>query len=186
MASQPSRTTPKQPKPEPSGASSGSTKRAQPTTKAERRALQEKQREEKAAAKASGANTKVNGAKATPSKAGPSASSTSHQQHHKATKTAEGPKLSASQEMPPASNVAVDALEQRTRGLRIFSHFGLPKHTASSNLKGPLHPAIFRLGLQFSEFRIVGANARCIATLKAFKTVWFSFYLLHEGPNSFM
>lgn len=34
-----------------------------------------------------------------------------------------------------------------------------------------MHPAIVRLGLQFSEFIIVGANARCIATLEAFKEV---------------
>ncbi|KZT27011.1 eukaryotic translation initiation factor 2B delta subunit [Neolentinus lepideus HHB14362 ss-1] len=55
-----------------------------------------------------------------------------------------------------------------TRGLRIFSHFGLPKPTAH---KGEVHPTIVRLGLQFSEFKITGANARCIATLTAFKTV---------------
>jgi len=37
--------------------------------------------------------------------------------------------------------------------------------------KGDIHPAIVRLGLQFAEFKISGANARCIATLTAFKTV---------------
>ncbi|GAV99442.1 eukaryotic translation initiation factor 2B delta subunit [Lentinula edodes] len=38
-------------------------------------------------------------------------------------------------------------------------------------IKGDIHPAIVKLGLQFSEFKICGANARCIATLTAFKTV---------------
>ncbi|KII95883.1 hypothetical protein PLICRDRAFT_98953 [Plicaturopsis crispa FD-325 SS-3] len=56
------------------------------------------------------------------------------------------------------------------RGLRIFAHFGLPKSSAHV-IKGDIHPAIVRLGLQFSSFRITGANARCIATLTAFKTV---------------
>jgi translation initiation factor eIF-2B subunit delta len=149
-------------------------------TRAERRAQQEKEREAKAAAKASAASNKVNGVKATPSKASSSAGPAAHQQQHKVTKAVEGGKSSpASKDMPPAAIIAVEALEHETRGLRIFSHFGLPKHTGSSNLRGPLHPAIFRLGLQFSEFRIVGANARCIATLDAFKTV-----CLFSGPYS--
>ncbi|KAF9495753.1 IF-2B-domain-containing protein [Pleurotus eryngii] len=58
----------------------------------------------------------------------------------------------------------------RSRGLRIFLHFGLPKPKGHA-IKGDIHPAIIRLGLQFSEFKICGANARCIATLTAFKTV---------------
>jgi len=56
-----------------------------------------------------------------------------------------------------------------SHGLRIFSHFGQPKPIAHT--KGDIHPAIIRLGLLFSEFRICGANARCIATLTAFKKV---------------
>ncbi|KAF9055050.1 IF-2B-domain-containing protein [Hymenopellis radicata] len=60
----------------------------------------------------------------------------------------------------------------KSRGLRIFSHFGVPKQLGSG-VKGvsDIHPAIIRLGLLFSEFKICGANARCIATLSAFKTV---------------
>jgi translation initiation factor eIF-2B subunit delta len=56
-----------------------------------------------------------------------------------------------------------------SHGLRIFSHFGQPKSIGPT--KGDIHPAIIRLGLLFSEFRICGANARCIATLTAFKKV---------------
>ncbi|KAF9008769.1 hypothetical protein BDQ17DRAFT_1236646 [Cyathus striatus] len=56
------------------------------------------------------------------------------------------------------------------RGLKIFSHFGLPKPVGHT-VKGDIHPAIIRLGLLFSEFRICGANARAIATLTAFKKV---------------
>lgn len=133
------------------------------TTKAERRAKQEKQRADKAAKAAAGSN-KVNGAQSIPSP-----SSSVVQQQRKGAKVAQASKQPpASKDVPPAANVAVHPFEPETRGLRIFSHFGLPKHT-EPHLKGPLHPAIFRLALQFSEFRIVGANARCIATLNAFK-----------------
>jgi len=62
--------------------------------------------------------------------------------------------------IPPAGNA---------RGIRIFSHFGLPKPVTA--VKGDIHPSIARLALQFSEFKITGANARCIATLTAFKYV---------------
>ena len=34
-----------------------------------------------------------------------------------------------------------------------------------------IHPAVIVIGLQFSDFKICGANARCIATLTAFKKV---------------
>ncbi|KIY73783.1 eukaryotic translation initiation factor 2B delta subunit [Cylindrobasidium torrendii FP15055 ss-10] len=77
----------------------------------------------------------------------------------------------------PAKAQAAVALEdssngQKSRGLRIFSHFGVPK-ALGTGVKGEseIHPAILRLGLLFSQFKICGANARCIASLSAFKTV---------------
>ncbi|KAF8974659.1 translation initiation factor eIF2B delta subunit [Flammula alnicola] len=60
--------------------------------------------------------------------------------------------------------------KQVSHGLRIFSHFGQPKPVGHT-VKGDIHPAIIRLGLLFSEFKICGANARCIAMLTAFKQV---------------
>jgi hypothetical protein len=70
-----------------------------------------------------------------------------------------------------ASVVSTDA-DHVLRHLRIFSHF-VPsgKSPASNNHKVEIHPAILRLALQFSEFRIVGGNARCIATVEALKEV---------------
>lgn len=64
---------------------------------------------------------------------------------------------------------SAEAEPVNARGLRIFSHFGLPKPVSVA--KGDIHPTILRLALQFSDFKISGANARCIATLTAFKTV---------------
>ncbi|KAJ7591356.1 eukaryotic translation initiation factor 2B delta subunit [Mycena floridula] len=118
-------------------------------TKAERRELQERQRAAKLAQKQP------------PPPGTPS--------------TSKGPRLSTSSkanQIPASSKDPTMAKEiiDESSGLRIFSHFSLPK-PVGLGVKGEIHPAIIRLGLQFSEFKICGANARCIATLTAFKTV---------------
>ncbi|KAH9947298.1 eukaryotic translation initiation factor 2B delta subunit [Amylocystis lapponica] len=137
-------------------------------TKAERRELQEKQRAAKAA-KAPTAPNGVNGKQGTkpaPPPPGPK----------KSGKAPETPLRSAlavsnkSSKDPKSATVATfDAAADKARGLRIFSHFGLPKPVSVG--KGDIHPTIVRLALQFSNFKITGANARCIATLTAFKIV---------------
>ncbi|ETW84272.1 hypothetical protein HETIRDRAFT_62989 [Heterobasidion irregulare TC 32-1] len=155
-------------------------------TKAERRELQEQQRAAKAAAKASGVPQASQGASA-------SAKGTGNKQAQPSTPTSSGQKKGARGEAPAPSLVqarggalvvaaakgtkdakagvnAAEGAVGRSRGLRIFSHFALQK-TASHVIKGDIHPAIVRLGLKFSEFKICGANARCIATLSAFKQV---------------
>ncbi|KAJ7904252.1 eukaryotic translation initiation factor 2B delta subunit [Mycena olivaceomarginata] len=81
---------------------------------------------------------------------------------------------SGAAEKPQSSGVDASAMDietatNKSRSLRIFLAFGLTKH--GHGVKGDIHPCIIRLALQFSEFRICGANARCIATLTAFKTV---------------
>lgn len=134
-----------------------------PISKAEqsrqRRAIQEQQRAAKAqaqtAAKVTGGalakpGTKSGAAPQTPKKGGPAGAS--------------------KQPTKDTAGTAGDDGLDKSRGLRIFSHFGLPK-SATHVVKGDIHPAIVRLALQFSEFKISGANARCIASLTAFKTV---------------
>ncbi|KAI9574490.1 IF-2B-domain-containing protein [Boletus coccyginus] len=138
-------------------------------TKAERREQQEAQRAAKAAAKAATPqpasskpgpshkqNASISGKGTTPPSAGPKKSG-----KEPATKPGKGEPKDASH--PSAQ------LDETPRGLHIFSHFGTPKPPAIS--KGDIHPAVIRLGLQFTEFKITGANARCIAMLSAFKTV---------------
>ena len=134
-------------------------------TRAERRELQERQRAAKAVAKTSGQP------------------STSSPAPKKLNKNAE-----ASPKVPPAtpklkdvgrSTAVLELATGNQRGLRIFSHFGAQKRMSA--IKGDIHPAILRLALQFSEFKITGANARCIATLNAFKTVRAT--LLHRGDS---
>lgn len=69
---------------------------------------------------------------------------------------------------------------RRKHQTRIFTHFVVPKKEGGLGvgIKGEIHPAIVRLGRQFADMKIVGANARCIATLVAFKTV-----CNHEFPS---
>lgn len=143
-------------------------------TKAERRELQEKQRAAKAALKT----------QQQPQQGG---SSSGGAAQPKAPKTPATPQKKpqtgeASKQGAPIGKDAATTMGDTTggkdvsRSLRIFSHFGLPKQV--SQTKGDIHPAIVRLGLLFSEFKICGANARCIATLTAFKSVRFLFVFL--------
>ena len=140
-------------------------------TKAERRELQEKQRAAKLASK-----PQQHG-KQTPQS--PSGSGTGQlktkfpptPQRKILGVDAAGSKhhMSASRDLGSGLAGEEVAGKSLSHGLRIFSHFGQPKPIGHT--KGDIHPAIIRLGLLFSEFRICGANARCIATLTAFKKV---------------
>ena len=144
-------------------------------TKAERRELQEKQRAAKAAKAAAG-----------PQPGGPAAKSphsvaTASQNTRKGSKGAEtpsqgkgtlaaGPSGSSTKTTKDSRVATTEEADGRSRGLRIFSHFALQKpvgHIA----KGNVHSAIVHLGLMFAEFKICGANARCIATLSVFRRV---------------
>lgn len=69
--------------------------------------------------------------------------------------------------------------------LQLFLHLDLPttslalSHSSKSSTSN-IHPSIIRLALQYAEFKIVGANARCIAMLEAFKDVRSSLLPCHH------
>lgn len=145
-------------------------------TKAERREIQEAQRAVKEAAKAQTAGGKGGAGGGKGKQQAPVA--------HKKPQAASGPSKSHSELNLAASHhpksTAAPSIETASTAppppetlLRIFSHFALPRPLSSlgSGIKGDIHPVIRKLGLQFAGFRIVGANARCIAALTAFKTV---------------
>ncbi|KAH9843982.1 eukaryotic translation initiation factor 2B delta subunit [Rhodofomes roseus] len=151
----------------------GQLKSQKQMTKAERRELQERQRAAKQAKQAGPANG-VNGKAPNSVKQGPTPSTSNAPAQKKGAKPPETPTRPRSQSVSrkdpkttPAA--AADASTEKARGLRIFAHFGLPKPVSAA--KGEIHPTIVRLALQFANFKIAGANARCIATLTAFKTV---------------
>ncbi len=142
-------------------------------TKAERRELQERQRAAKLASKG-GAAPSGSIAKSTP-KPGAQAPMTSAPPKRGRRPSESAPRAPAVAPGIAAKDAKISVpstLEPspgNARSLRIFLHFGLPKTVSVA--KGDIHPAILRLALQFSNFKITGANARCIATLTAFKTV---------------
>ena len=166
-------------------------------TKAERRELQEKQRAAKAATKASGSTSQVNkpttkqpeggGEKSSGKQSGKQGSGSgpspqSHTQHQRRASRAGG--IGGDLIRPgggPGGNIASDLASRsmNPRGVRIFSHFGLQQKSGAG--KGLIHPAIVRLGLLFSDFKITGANARCLATLIAFKHVQVFTFHPHWG-----
>jgi translation initiation factor eIF-2B subunit delta len=145
-------------------------------TKAERRELQEKQRAAKALQKQQQQQGGGGGGQQQKQKAEAKASPKPPAMKSPAPKsqTSGGRPRSESSAAAAAQDAALDSTR---RGLRIFTHFGLPKLPGGAHhIKGSdiIHPAVLRLGLMFSEFKICGANARCIATLTAFKTVSLS------------
>ncbi|KAI9067658.1 eukaryotic translation initiation factor 2B delta subunit [Trametes sanguinea] len=157
----------------PNGEASTSQQKSQKQmTKAERRELQERQRAAKAAkAAANGAPGKP---AAKPKESAPSGSAAKPKPNRASDAPARpaAPAAARAAEKAKAgqATVTTDAMARnQARGLLIFSHFGLPKPVSAA--KGDIHPAIVRLALQFSTFKITGANARCIATLTAFKTI---------------
>ncbi|KAF9518360.1 hypothetical protein BS47DRAFT_1338290 [Hydnum rufescens UP504] len=138
-------------------------------SKAERRDLQEKQKAAKAAA-ASSTNAKDKPKEVEKTLAVPDKKSESRSKPSAVRSIAR-----INQPSPSKDSASVESAETEhvLRDLRIFSHFGFTSKIGSSatSTKADIHPSILRLALQFAEFRIVGANARCISTLTALKTV---------------
>jgi translation initiation factor eIF-2B subunit delta len=54
----------------------------------------------------------------------------------------------------------------------LFGHlYGSPRRTTIAATGKDVHPAVLALGLQMSNYVVCGSNARCVATLTAFKRV---------------
>ncbi|KAF8843159.1 IF-2B-domain-containing protein [Paxillus ammoniavirescens] len=141
-------------------------------TKAERREQQEAQRAAKASAKTAAAQSGASSSKPTSThkqSASVSGKGAAHPSAATPKKPGKGPDGKPARSETKEGAHPHLQVDETPRGLRIFSHFGTPKPPAVT--KGDIHPAIIRLGLQFAEFKITGANARCIAMLTAFKTV---------------
>ncbi|KAF7850263.1 hypothetical protein BT93_L5674 [Corymbia citriodora subsp. variegata] len=167
------------------------------TTKSERRALQESQRAAKAAAKAegnksiaaaSGRVTSVKAAKQPSQKkdvasAAPSVAASEKKGSDRA------PEKDRKKDAPPPRmqfddksrvekakrRAVVNQTEARNR-VELFRH--LPQYeqgTQGPDLESkifqlkPMHPAVYKVGLQFLAGDISGGNARCIAMLQAFQ-----------------
>ncbi|BDA49360.1 Translation initiation factor eIF-2B subunit delta at C-terminar half [Coccomyxa sp. Obi] len=151
-----------------------------PTTRAERRAVQEAQKAAKAAAKEADAGKKGGGdggkgakpaaAKAAGGKA-PAAPDTPK------TAAAAKQKPSAAATSSSSKGKAKDQQALSSKSIALFAH--LPQYKAvtvegvltESEFAAKVHPAVLRLGLAYADGSITGGNARCVALLAALRTV---------------
>lgn len=69
------------------------------------------------------------------------------------------------------SATAPSAKPSALHKVKLFKHLYTEKCDTNINVNHHLHPAILKLGLQYSSDSIVGSNARCYAFLNAMKTV---------------
>ncbi|XP_002521202.2 translation initiation factor eIF-2B subunit delta isoform X2 [Ricinus communis] len=161
------------------------------TTKAERRALQEAQQAAKAAAKAEGAaipaNAKLAKSAKVPSQKNdnaPTAASEKKGGEHPPEKDRKKDVPQPRMQYDDKSRVekakkraVVKQTEARNR-VELFRH--LPQYEHGTQLPDleskffqldPMHPAVYKVGLQYLSGDVCGGNARCIAMLQAFQEV---------------
>lgn len=154
-----------------SGTKGGSQKPTAPSqksmTKAERRELQEKQKAEKAARVSAG--LPASGKKAAQVLNQPNSGFSPNPSKSLATSFpgAEAEKAIAAAE----STGQARRREKLTKEIGLFAHLDPPKFANTALAPKDLHPAVVHAGLQMAQFKICGANARCVATLNAFRKV---------------
>ncbi|OZJ06397.1 hypothetical protein BZG36_00649 [Bifiguratus adelaidae] len=162
---------PKQPKPQ-TGPPNGvpPPKAAQGMTKAERRAIQERQRMEKEARVAAGLPGSAK--KAAEQLSNPGASP------RPASLASPNPSITSS---PSLTKPAVEQVSKKAKAKTVegvspwLMHLEIPRkpETSSAGSKG-LHPAMVTFGLWISEYKILGSNLRCAAMLETFKQACLS------------
>jgi translation initiation factor eIF-2B subunit delta len=134
-------------------------------TKAERRDMQEKQRLEKQNRIAAGLPKSAKQAAELETKTGAVSAS-------KSTTTATTSGAATTTDASEANKQKKKALNKNQQNLVPWLlHLDAPK--TSEALTKDLHPAVLQLGLYFSEHKIVGSNARCVAMLEIFSKVSF-------------
>ena len=95
--------------------------------------------------------------------------------HHKRTNSHTGKNLPI-RPLPTShshvKDVDADTKLPKDNKVAIFSHlYGKDRRSALVGVSREIHPAILTLGIQLRDYVICGGNARCIATLLAFKKV---------------
>ncbi|XP_028805852.1 translation initiation factor eIF-2B subunit delta [Neltuma alba] len=172
---------------------SSSKQQKEKLSKAERRALQEAQRAAKAAAKAEGSKASGAAANAKPAKAakpsqkvdnasvaGAEKKGSDRPSEKDRKKDVPQPRMQyddKSRVEKAKRRAVVKQTEARNR-VELFRH--LPQYEHGSQLPNlvakffqldPMHPAVYKVGLQYLSGDISGGNARCIAMLQAFQEV---------------
>ncbi|KAL6721757.1 hypothetical protein ACLMJK_000862 [Lecanora helva] len=84
---------------------------------------------------------------------------------------------SSSQKLPIRSTQShvspiVEEAKKENKNVALLDHlYGLPRRTTLAGAGKDVHPAVLALGLQMRNYVICGSNARCVATMLAFKKV---------------
>ncbi|KAG0306946.1 hypothetical protein BGZ98_001424 [Dissophora globulifera] len=151
------------------GKPDGSQKPSAPSqksmTKAERRELQEKQKAEKAARVSAG--LPASGKKAAQIVSQPNSGFSPNPSKSLATSF---PGVEAEKAIAAAESTSQAKRRERlTKEIGLFAHLDPPKFANTASAPKDLHPAVVNVGLQMAQFKICGANARCVATLNAFR-----------------
>ncbi|KAK9898355.1 nagb/rpia/CoA transferase-like protein [Cystobasidium minutum MCA 4210] len=178
----------------PAAGQAGPRKAMKEMTKAERRAIQEAQRAAKAKEREEKQPAKKGGQEGAKKKDAPAAGSSRNaeggsgsrkqQTGQNSQQTAQTTSTNDST-LPGHHYAQTSAAGATASPLSMFLHLDPPKSAKSLNAKihkEQIHPSILRLALQYADFRIVGANARCIAMLEAFKEV-ISSYIVPPGKS---
>jgi hypothetical protein len=133
--------------------------------KAEKAARRAKERQEKEkAAAALGAQPSPQPTRKGQSGGGKDSGSTQKGQKHGAA----GPGAP----LRPGSASATDVKKREDKNVAVFGHlYGHPRRSTIAGAGKEVHPAVLALGLQIRDYVICGSNARCVATLLAFKRV---------------
>ncbi len=101
-------------------------------------------------------------------------SATSAQKQHQRTGSAAGnaPKQMPIRHAEPQAVAPTAPSKERTKRVALFSHlYSGPRRTTIAGAGKDVHPAVLSLGIQISNYTIIGSNARCVAMLLAFKKV---------------
>ncbi|KAF1815049.1 IF-2B-domain-containing protein [Eremomyces bilateralis CBS 781.70] len=70
------------------------------------------------------------------------------------------------------SSSVPNVIDSEVKNVALFKHlYSVPRRQRIEGASKDVHPAVVALGLQMSNYRICGSNARCIAMLLAFKEV---------------
>lgn len=77
---------------------------------------------------------------------------------------------------PIAQTAAVEQKKKKEdKSVAVFGHlYGQQRRTTIAGAGKEVHPAVLALGLQMRDYVVCGSNARCVATLVAFKRVSIS------------
>uniref|UniRef100_A0A8D8Y4V4 Translation initiation factor eIF2B subunit delta n=2 Tax=Cacopsylla melanoneura TaxID=428564 RepID=A0A8D8Y4V4_9HEMI len=153
--------------------------------KAERRAIQEQQRQAKAAAAQGGGKSKPNEKSAksikTEDKVKPASEKPLKPEVLKS-KDSNATTIVNKKKIGESAGVKTAAATTLVHKVKLFNH--LYRDNLSITQPSEVHPAIFRLGVQYATGVIRGSNARCVALLNGIKQMVFDYTTPSEKEYS--